>query len=85
MSQRFSQGRWNLGRRTFLKLSGAALANASEIADASVPVPRTLTLGLLRVSQRQNCCSFLGKPEHSIVLKQRQAIADALKYPHEKR
>jgi hypothetical protein len=43
MSQRFSQGRWNLGRRTFLKLSGAALASASEIANASVQIPRTFS------------------------------------------
>ncbi len=43
MSQRFSQARWHLGRRTFLKLSGAALASASEIANASVRLPHTLS------------------------------------------
>lgn len=43
MSQRFSPGRWNLGRRTFLKLGGAALAGASEIANASASIPRTLS------------------------------------------
>lgn len=43
MSQRFSQARWNLGRRTFLKLSGAALASGSKIANASVPVASALS------------------------------------------
>lgn len=42
MWQRFSKERWNLDRRTFLKLSGAALTSASEAANASVPVSRTL-------------------------------------------
>lgn len=43
MSQRFSQARWNFGRRTFLKLSGAALASASATANASVPVLASLS------------------------------------------
>jgi hypothetical protein len=43
MPQRFSQTRWSLGRRTFLKLGGAALAGANGIAHASVRAPRTLS------------------------------------------
>ena len=43
MSKRFSQARWNLGRRTFLKLSGAALASASEIVNASERLPGKLS------------------------------------------
>jgi hypothetical protein len=35
MSQRFQSERWHLGRRTFLKLSGAAVACMSEAAQAS--------------------------------------------------
>ncbi|HEY4011051.1 MAG TPA: hypothetical protein VGM11_12935 [Acidobacteriaceae bacterium] len=43
MSHRFSEGRWNLGRRSFLKLSGAALASASDMTRASAQIPRGLT------------------------------------------
>ncbi len=43
MSKRFSQARWNLGRRTFLKLSGAALASTNGIVNASERLPGKLS------------------------------------------